>query len=497
MDSLASAELEAFRGALEQSLGFRWDDDRMPTLAGVLASRLQHTGATASAYLRRLPEDRKEIAELSRSLSVSETYFLRNPDQFRALEAILIERQRTPRRYLRMLSAGCSSGEEAYSLAITAREVLHAPSDWTLLILGVDVNPDSVEKARGGIYGSWALRETPPIIREKYFRPVGARFAISGAIRSMVAFDRQNLVRPERGLWTPEAYDIVFCRNVLMYLTPRVASEVVEQIARSLTPGGFLFLGHAETLRGLSDAFQIRHSHNTFYYEVKAASWVATSSKGEAEASETSASDGAQQDGIPWFDAIARSSNRIERLSRSTPTPQRQPVSSSTRPADDSVSVAMQFMADERFQAALEVLRRADDPDPGAALLEAVLLVCTGRFVEAERVCEGLLGSNTHSAGAHYVIAICREHAGDKSGALDHCRTSAYLDASFAMPHLQIGRIARQSADLETARRALHVALTLLPGEDPARIALFGGGFGRDALISLCRAELVACGGAL
>jgi chemotaxis protein methyltransferase CheR len=98
------------------------------------------------------------------------------------------------------------------------------------------------------------------------------------------------------------------------------------------------------------------------------------------------------------------------------------------------------------------------------------------------------------NTGAHYLIALCRESAGDRRGAIEHDQTAIYLDATFAMPRLHLGLMARRAGDRETARRELKYALTLLKREDASRLLLFGGGFGRDALAALCRAELDSAG---
>jgi chemotaxis protein methyltransferase CheR len=99
------------------------------------------------------------------------------------------------------------------------------------------------------------------------------------------------------------------------------------------------------------------------------------------------------------------------------------------------------------------------------------------------------------NAGAHYLLALCRESAGDRQGALDHDRAAIYLDPGFAMPRLHLGLMARRGGDAEGARRELGEALLLLRREDISRLLLFGGGFGREALISLCRGELLSAGG--
>jgi chemotaxis protein methyltransferase CheR len=128
--------------------------------------------------------------------------------------------------------------------------------------------------------------------------------------------------------------------------------------------------------------------------------------------------------------------------------------------------------------------------------LRGVLLMHRGDLAGAERVCAARLLRNGASAGAHYLMALCREADGDCRAAAAHDRHAADLDPYFAMPRLHLGLLARRTGDHAAARRELARAFALLPGEQAARLLLFGGGFGRDALRALCQAELVSAGGA-
>jgi chemotaxis protein methyltransferase CheR len=118
-----------------------------------------------------------------------------------------------------------------------------------------------------------------------------------------------------------------------------------------------------------------------------------------------------------------------------------------------------------------------------------------GLLADAEGMCGHILSSDELNAGAHYLMALCREHAGDRAAAVEHDRAAAYLDAGFAMPHLHLGLLVRRTGDVERARSELGRALVLLTNEEPSRILLFGGGFSREALVALCRSELQAARG--
>jgi chemotaxis protein methyltransferase CheR len=153
----------------------------------------------------------------------------------------------------------------------------------------------------------------------------------------------------------------------------------------------------------------------------------------------------------------------------------------------------LELLQRERFtEARTKLLRLPDEASkhPDALLFSAVLFTNEGHLADAERAAEALLAADDLNAGAHYVKALCREHAGDAKGAIEHDRVAVHLDPTFAMPHLHAGILARRAGDAAHARRELGAALMLLEREDPSRVALFGGGFAREALILLCRAEL-------
>ena len=155
-------------------------------------------------------------------------------------------------------------------------------------------------------------------------------------------------------------------------------------------------------------------------------------------------------------------------------------------------------MREERFAEALEMMQRLPPEsgrDPDVLLLHAALLTHRGRLAEAEEACRRLLDVDELSAGAHYLLALCREGARDRTGAVNHDQVAIYLDPSFAMPHLHLGLLARRAGDRAAAQRELGQALLLLQREDGSRVLLFGGGFSRETLVALCRTELVGCGG--
>ena len=493
-------DLDRFRSAIVERIGLQFDDAKLGFLGEVLQRRLDKLGHSSEAYLWGLQRGGAsgEITALARELTVNETYFFRNIEQFHALaEVVLPERMRVERtpRTLRMLSAGCASGEEAYTMAIVARQRIEDPS-WQVSIRAVDLNSAVLEKAAQGRYSSWALRETPQDVQRAWFQPAGRDQVLAPEIRSAVTFEARNLASEDPDLWPPAFYDVIFCRNVLMYFSRDQMRAAIARIAQSLAPGGFLFLGHAETLRGVSDRFHLRHTHGTFYYELKGA--------GEPERvaplaqpvpSSRPVSPAIMDLGEHWFDTIRKASERVAAL---LAPPMANGATVHTPVLAWDPAPALHLFREERYAEALDCVRGRPpltDQDPDVLLLEATLLAHGGHVAAAEAMCQRLLHVDEFNAGAHYVLALCSEHSAQQDRAVEHYKVAAYLDPEFAMPRLHLGLLARRMGNRDEARRELTEAIALLKREDPSRVLLFGGGFGREALVALSASALKECGG--
>jgi len=490
-----SVDVDRFRNLVTRRLGLAFDDAKLGFLGEVLRRRLAACGGTLDGYLATLssPSAQAEIGALAQELTVPETYFFRNIDQFHVLrERALPDRlaARSSQGPVRILSAGCASGEEALSIAMVAEDVVGLPGK--VAITAVDLNPAILRKAAAGRFSNWAFRETPPDLQQRWFRKEGGEFVVADALLRSVRFAVRNLMDDDAELWRPQSQDIVFCRNVLMYFPADTARAVVARLSEMLAPGGYLFLGHAETLRGLSQDFHLRHSHGTFYYQRRREAGQERAHPAPV-AGPTVRARAAELEDPDWVAAIDRSATRIERLAKRAP---RRAAPKAAVQGRSDFGRAFDLLSRERYAEAITVLDACpaevlDDPD--AMLLRAALLAHSGRLALAEAACRRLLEVDEMSAGAHHILALCREGSGDTAGAAEQDRMAAHLDPAFAMPRLRLGQRARRGGDLETARRELSQALVLLRGEDPARLLLFGGGFRREALLSLCQAELQAC----
>jgi chemotaxis protein methyltransferase CheR len=438
-----------------ERLGLRFEPRQLPWLAELATRR---AGALPPAdYLARLrdPAAAGELAALAAELTVGETYFFRHPEQFQALRLralpALADARRAQRR-LRALSAGCASGEEAWSLAICLQALLgleREPWDWS--VLGVDLNPAALARARLGRYGAWSLRELPEPQREPWLQRSGEEFEIDPGLRRHVDFQADNLSDAGAACWHAGPYELVFCRNVLMYLTPAAAAGVVARTCAALAPGGYLFLGHADTLRE-QPGLQLCHSDGCFYYRREVAPSPAPA-------------------------PAAAPARPRPALPASAPAPE---------PAERAV---LALLRQEHHAEALAAARAAG---PALLLAQAALLAGQGRLDEAWQASEALLASapqRSRRAAAHYVQGLCLEARAQASGAEQRYRQAARLDPDFALPRLRLGLLARRRGELALMRSELARAAALLQHEDEAHLLLFGGGFGRAALLALCQGD--------
>jgi chemotaxis protein methyltransferase CheR len=231
--------------------------------------------ATPAEYLEHLTMRGNRTAELRlllNEITIGETYMFRHPAQLDALRNVVIPQILEVKNFIglqriRFWCAGCSTGEEPHTLAmflLEEKEKLLA--DWSVDILATDLNDNSLEAARAGIYGEYALRNTTPILRRKYFNDVGdKKLQANDLLKSQIRFDRLNLSDDSKMVFQ-KGIDVIFCCNVLIYFDLASKRRVVQHFFFDLLPGGYLFLGHAESLYQVDDSFRLVHFPGTTGY---------------------------------------------------------------------------------------------------------------------------------------------------------------------------------------------------------------------------------------
>lgn len=271
---MTDEEFTLLRDLIYNYCGLYFSADNMFLLERRLSPRLAHFQlATFNDYYYYLRYDLnrdQELSDIMDLLTTNETYFFRESFQLKAFTDEIIpelfsrKKQRAD-RVMRIWSAGCSTGEEAYTIAMLLLEHLDL-TGWKIEIVGTDISQRVLHQARKGVYGSSAFRVTEPNYKSRYFVEQDGGHRVSDKIREFVTFSRLNLYDQSRYLFLGKM-DIIFCRNVIIYFDQPAKKRIIENFYNTLNPGGFLLLGHSESLMNISTAFKLRHFKNDMVYE--------------------------------------------------------------------------------------------------------------------------------------------------------------------------------------------------------------------------------------
>jgi chemotaxis protein methyltransferase CheR len=268
-------ELVRIRELIYQVAGIFHPDNKLRLLRERCGRRMKNLGMrTLCQYFECLtisPIRQGELIALLNEITIGETCFFRNTPQLDALRRIVIPnilaaKANRPQRRLRIWSAGCSTGEEPYALRMSlldqAKGLLEG---WVVEILATDLNQRSLDHAKAALYGKYSTRNLTPLHRKKYFLPFGDQLRVNPMVRANVTFTRLNLSDDAR-MSLMKNMDIIFCCNVLIYFDLTSKRRVIRHFFNNLLPHGYLFLGHAESLFGVSQDFRLVHLPGTTAY---------------------------------------------------------------------------------------------------------------------------------------------------------------------------------------------------------------------------------------
>jgi chemotaxis protein methyltransferase CheR len=258
----------------EQS-GIFFTDGKKEQLASRLALRLKANNLKDfDKYYYLLKYDpcaSKELRALFDSVTTNETSFYRSPPQIQAfqekvLPEILARKERQGERTARLWSAGCSTGEEPYTMAIVLSQVLNGRKDWDVRIVATDISEKALRSAKDAMYGEYSLRAVPQEVKRDFFVVQGSTYRIRDEVRALVELQFLNL-NDARRVQLMKGFDVIFCRNVLIYFDDQVKRRFVAQLYDCLNHGGYLFIGHSESLHNISRAFKLVHFPGALAYK--------------------------------------------------------------------------------------------------------------------------------------------------------------------------------------------------------------------------------------
>ena len=396
------------------------------------------------------------LCALAGHLTIGETYFFREESTLEALSKEilpqLIASRRGQRQHLRLWSAACSTGEEAYSLAIMLDLLLPDQRDWRISILATDINGRALERAAAGVYGEWSFRTFPEELRERYFTRIGEkRFAIRPEIRQRVTFAHLNLAADDYSAHAGDTrqMDVILCRNLLIYFTPDQARKLAAKLHDSLADGGWLAVSPSECSQALFSNFTVVNFPGAILYHKSTA-------EERAEAL------------VAPLATVRPDVLRAVVPARSLPISTAPVVTRAVaRPAapvvprisgNDSANPPPRPEDTTRSQGTFSTLARK--------------LANEGRLEDALAWSEQWVAADKVNAAAHYLHATVLQEMGDCEAARSALHRCLYLQPDFALAHFGLGNLERSESNhaearkhFENAQRLLHAlpAVEVLP----------------------------------
>ena len=494
--ALSAADFARFRDHVHERSGIFLEDDKAESLRLSLVARASQVGAaTLADYYRRLVIDEAEFRELIDLVTINETSFLRFPAQFDLLRDSVIPELllRSPRKgALRVWSAGCSTGEEAYSLAMTLLDSPAADLGWHFEVLATDVSNSALAVAEAGVYPERALGAVPRGLVARYFEPWDGGLRVSEPVRNIVQFRYHNLIRDPFPVSMGGEWDVVFCRNVTIYFKLDSTRRIVEGFRQVLRPGGYLFIGHSESLATISDRFETVERDGVYVYRTPESGAGEAGSAGDRTA-DVPVRDLSQARARFERDSALRSAGAASAfgLGSADATPRHAPPMRSE--AILAAEQAESALAAGDTTAAHSAARRIADADPrgvDAPLLDAQAFADEGDWEAAAEACRRALSANPLLPSARYLLGIVEMRRGDSSAAERELRRTIYVDPGFALAHLNLANLFRAQDRWDEAAQEYEAAVGAIHGEGSDAWLAYLGGFDTDTLERTARRGL-------
>jgi chemotaxis protein methyltransferase CheR len=464
-------DLSRFKSLILDTCGLTFSQTREKTLTAALRQRMANNATgDPDAYYNLIVRDQTEFDRLVTLLTVNETYFFREPSYLNLVVDRLIPELLaiSSPRPLRLLSAGCATGEEPYSIAIMLRERYGPQSAEIFSVTGVDIDEPAIEVARAGVYGKNSFRGVEAPLIARYFESCeSGRWKIKAEIRNSVTFEVVNLMT---GLYPPpmRGADIIFYRNVSIYFPGPVQRNIFTRLADLLGEGGCLMVGASETLQHDIGVLTLVEKEGLFFYRK-----LPGFSIEERRSVRRLPPHGEEiKPAIPRLPAgpmpLERRPGKASPEKRSSPEPGR-PVQPIASERDETVKVlfddALELAATGRFTDALSVLDTliaSDNAFLKAHVLAASILLTLSRFEDSRAACETALSLNSFCLEAYLMLGIIGRHEGNDDEAHKRFREAIYLNPSCWLAHVHMGELAFARKDWKLARSGYNAALKVL-----------------------------------
>lgn len=497
---LTTEEFGLFRDWIHKHSGIFLEDIKVDSLRISLVTRATgHNIHDYGEYFELLSHDEDEFKALMNLVTINETSFFRFPQQFEALRdkvipRILADRPDSAAQRFRVWSAGCSTGEEPYTIGMTLLDSELIRLGYECEILGTDVSTNALERAREGVYPARALANLSQNTIQQWFEPVVQGHRPVPDIRSLCEFHYHNLIKEPYPLAFMSGWDVIFCRNVTIYFRMESTRRVVDHFFDALNPGGFLFIGHSETLTSISERFELVEIDGVYLYRKPLPKRPLSFSEAVAQRKARATSTTRRPTVQP---RAAAPQSPPRRPLRPVRTPE--PVVAEVEGSDGDKLVARAHallesaQADEALELATEALA-LEPTNVDAHLVAAFAHADMGQLDAAIAQAQAVLADHPLTAGARYILGIIHQQRGDMDSALLEFKRTVYIDRDFVLAHFAIANIHRARGETADACREYQNTLRALYLKPDGQWTAFLGGFRPDLLARTCERSLLECG---
>lgn len=439
-------------------------------------------------YFTKSDKKEDEFRELVNLLTIKHTYFFRNEEQFnvlknRVLPEIITRKDSMAKagddkaRRIRIWSAGCSTGEEAYSIAMTIVDVMGNTSGWDIQIMATDASTEALEKARRGLYTPSSLKPVDSGHLDRYFvkdesKHGQGQYRVIEELKKMITFAYHNLITDE----FPSDFDIIFCRNVVIYFELNTVISVMEKFYSALNAKGYIFIGYSESLYFMPGRFKMISRDEAIYY-VKAPHHV-------AEEVEVVKSPVASK----TLDEVLEELSRAEIVAAMESEVRK--AKEQPKNIEDILVEANKSFYMKDYSKALSLIRKAHEMNKDAVdpyYLASEIFVNQGRFAEAKENLATALKLNPLFAPAHYLLGciLIEENLSDE--AKSRMKKALFIDRDFSLAHFYLAHLYKTEGKADDALREYRNTLKVLSKNKSEDVIAYGGGFNVAILTSACR----------
>ena len=492
--------LTPFKNLIKERCGLCFEDVRTVSLAEGIRKRMEQRGiGSYPKYLDCLMYDQEEFHCLVNLLTVNETYFFREPFHLQLLTNRIIPElfaKKKPEKKIRIISAGCSTGEEPYSLVIAALEKYGEAAKTFCTVIGADIDSDAVHKAEKGIYNTLSFRGFSDDLRERYFEPLpGNLYRIKDFIRERVEFRELNLLSD---VYPPEfsGTDVIFYRNVSIYFEPDAQKHIFTKLASLLNDNGYLVVSSTETLSHNIGVLSLVEIDGVFLYEKHIEICMDERRRQPAPKERTEA----------VFSLPGRSSRVVRErqspLRGARATERKEALTSAHTRSNDrrtgSPSLfndALSLAKEKKYEEALEKTEAILGQDPAlvkAYSLKAGVLINLRRLEEAEAVCLNGIDRDLWYLEGYLLLGLISRIRNDEEGALKRFKEALYIQSSCWLAHFYLADIHASRGEVEKACREYEIVIKLLTKGDMEEHSLtfFPLSFPAEGMAHLCRRNL-------